>query len=81
VKKHRQKVWKQKQRMGWKRKRNKEIMTYITLFLVCVIVAGTLSFATERATTLKQKSRDQNSQKDYSHIPQEVLDNYLGWHG
>ncbi len=56
-------------------------MTYITLFLVCVTVAGTLSFATERSSTLKQKSRDQNSQKDTRHIPQEVLDNYLGWHG
>ena len=81
MKKYRQKAWKQKQRVGWKRKRNIEIMTYITLFLVCVTVAGTLSFATERSSTLKQKSRDQNSQKDTRHIPQEVLDNYLGWHG
>ena len=47
--------------MGWKRKRKKVIGIYITLFLVCVIVAGALSFIiTISIPTLTQEAKRNN---------------------
>ncbi len=44
--------------MGWKSKRNKEVKIYITIFLVCVIIAVAIAFMTGRAPTLIQKTVD-----------------------
>ena len=57
--KHR--VWKKKhssrsKRMGWKSKRNKEVKVYITIFLVCAVIAGIIAFMTGKAPTLIQKT-------------------------
>ncbi len=71
---HRKKVWKTRhskrsRRMGWKSKRNKEIKIYITIFLICAVIAGAITFITGRAPTLIQKTID----KQIERRAQEVL--------
>jgi hypothetical protein len=60
---HKHKVWKKRhskrsKRMGWKSKRNKEVKIYITIFLVCAVIAGVIAFITGRAPSLIQKTVD-----------------------
>ncbi|MBC8548870.1 MAG: hypothetical protein H8D23_04405 [Candidatus Brocadiales bacterium] len=74
MEKHRQKVWKKRhskrsRRMGWKSKRNKEVKIYITIFLICAVIAGIITFITGRAPTLIQKTVD----KQIERRAQEVL--------
>ncbi|MGR3302272.1 MAG: hypothetical protein ACUZ8I_07185 [Candidatus Scalindua sp.] len=45
-------------RMGWKSRRNKELKIYLTIFLICVFVAGAISFITGRVPTLIKKTID-----------------------
>ncbi len=64
----RRKVWKKKhskrnKRMGWKSQRNKEVKIYITIFLVCAIIAGVIAFLTGRAPTLIQKTVDKQIER------------------
>ena len=75
---HRQKVWKRKhsrrgRRMGWRSKRNKEVKIYITIFLVCAVIAGVIAFMTGKAPTLIQKTVD----KQIERKAQEVLGGQL----
>ncbi len=55
--------------MGWKSKRNKEVKIYITIFLVCAVIAGVIAFMTGKAPTLIQKTVD----KQIERRAQEVL--------
>ena len=76
--KHRQKVWTRKhsrrsRRMGWRSKRNKELKVYITIFLVCAVVAGVIAFLTGKAPTLIQKTVD----KQIARKAEEVLGGQL----
>ena len=76
--KHRQKVWTRKhssrsRRMGWKSKRNKEVKVYITIFLVCAVIAGVIAFLTGKAPTLIQKTVD----KQITRRAEEVLGGQL----
>ena len=64
----RRKVWKKKhskrsRRMGWKSQRNKEVKIYITIFLVCAIIAGVIAFMTGKAPTLIQKTVDKQIER------------------
>ena len=75
---HRKKVWKKRhskrsRRMGWKSKRNKEVKIYITIFLVCAVIAGVIAFITGRAPTLIQKTVD----KQITRRAEEVLGGQL----
>ncbi len=49
---------KHKRRMGWKSRRNKEIKIYLTIFLICVFVAGAIIFITGRVPTFINKTID-----------------------
>ncbi len=49
--------------MGWKSQRNKEVKIYITIFIVCAIVAGVIAFMTGRAPTLTQKTVDKQIER------------------
>ena len=49
--------------MGWKSKRNKEVKIYITIFLVCAIIAGIIAFMTGKGPTLIQKTKDKQIAK------------------
>jgi hypothetical protein len=76
--KHRQKVWTRKhsrrsRRMGWRSKRNKELKVYITIFLVCAVIAGVIAFLTGKAPTLIQKTVD----KQITRRAEEVLGGQL----
>jgi hypothetical protein len=76
--KQRQKVWSRKhsrrsRRMGWKSKRNKEVKVYITIFLVCAVIAGVIAFLTGKAPTLIQKTVD----KQITRRAEEVLGGQL----
>jgi hypothetical protein len=55
--------------MGWKSKRNKEVKVYITIFLVCAVIAGIIAFMTGKAPTLIQKTVD----KQIARKAEEVL--------
>jgi hypothetical protein len=55
--------------MGWKSRRNKEVKIYLTIFLVCVFIAGVISFMTGRVPTLIQKTVD----KQIARKAEEVL--------
>ncbi len=70
----RRKVWKKKhskrsKRMGWKSQRNKEVKIYITIFLVCAVIAGVIAFMTGKTPTLIKK----NKAKQISRKPEEAL--------
>ena len=76
--KHRQKVWTRKhsrrsRRMGWRSKRNKEVKVYVTIFLVCAVIAGVIAFLTGKAPTLIQKTVD----KQIARKAEEVLGGQL----
>jgi hypothetical protein len=76
--KHRQKVWTRKhsrrsRRMGWRSKRNKEVKVYVTIFLVCAVIAGVIAFLTGKAPTLIQKTVD----KQITRRAEEVLGGQL----
>ena len=49
---------KRSKRMGWKSRRNKELKIYLTIFLICVFVAGAITFITGRVPTLIKKTID-----------------------
>jgi len=49
---------KSNRRMGWKRQRNREFKVYLTIFLICVFVAGAITFITGRVPTLIKKTVD-----------------------
>ena len=59
--------------MGWRSKRNKEVKIYITIFLVCAVIAGVIAFMTGKAPTLIQKTVD----KQIERKAQEVLGGQL----
>ncbi len=70
----RRKVWKKKhskrsRRMGWKTQRNKEVKIYITIFLVCAIIAGVIAFMTGKTPTLIKNNKD----KQIARKPEEAL--------
>ena len=74
----RRKVWKKKhskrsRRMGWKSKRNKEVKIYITIFLVCAIIAGVIALITGRAPTRKQKTVDKQIERKAEEVQGEQL--------
>ena len=76
--KHRQKVWTRKhsrrsRRMGWRSKRNKEVKVYVTILLVCAVIAGVIAFLTGKAPTLIQKTVD----KQIARKAEEVLGGQL----
>ena len=76
--KHRQRVWTRKhsrrsRRMGWRSKRNKEVKVYVTIFLVCAVIAGVIAFLTGKAPTLIQKTVD----KQIARKAEEVLGGQL----
>jgi len=52
---HRVRVKKHSRRMRRKSIRNKEAKIYITVFLVCVAIAGTIFFLTGRDPAILQK--------------------------
>ncbi len=60
---------KRSRRMGWKSRRNKEVKIYLTIFLVCVFIAGVISFITGRVPTLVKKTVD----KQITRRAEEVL--------
>ncbi len=60
---------KRKKRMGWKSRRNKELKIYLTIFLVCVFIAGAISFFTGKVPTLIKKTVD----KQIARRAEEVL--------
>ncbi len=49
---------KRSKRMGWKRKRNREFKIYLAIFLICVFIAGAITFITGRPPTLIKKTVD-----------------------
>ncbi len=49
---------KSNRRMGWKRQRNREFKVYLTIFLICVFVAGAIVFITGNIPTLIKKTID-----------------------
>ncbi len=49
---------KRSKRMGWKSRRNKEFKIYLTIFLICVFVAGAITFITGNIPTLIKKTID-----------------------
>lgn len=55
--------------MGWRSKRNKEVKIYITIFLVCAVIAGVIAFMTGRVPTLIPKTVD----KQIARKAEEVL--------
>jgi len=59
--------------MGWKSKRNKEVKIYITIFLVCAVIAGAIAFMTGKAPSLIQKTVD----KQIKRRAEEVLGGQL----
>lgn len=61
-------------RMGWKSKRNKEFKIYLTIFLICVFVAGTITFITGKLPTLIKKTID----KQIASRAEEMLGDQLG---
>ena len=63
--KHRHKTRhsKRRRRMGWKSQRNKEVKIYITIFLVCAVIAGVIAFITGKAPTLIQKTVDKQIER------------------
>lgn len=74
----RRKVWKKKhskrsRRMGWKSKRNKEVKIYITIFLVCAIIAGVIALITGRDPTLIQKTVDKQVERKAEEVLGEQL--------
>ncbi len=53
---------------------------YISVFLVCVIIAGTLSFITERIPTLIQETKISNLHQEAMYhvsLRQKVKDRYI----
>jgi hypothetical protein len=65
---------KRSKRMGWKSKRNKEIKIYLTIFLICVFIAGAITFITGRVPTLIKKTID----KQIASRAEEMLGKKLG---
>lgn len=61
-------------RMGWKSKRNKELKIYLTIFLICVFIAGTITFITGKVPTLIKKTID----KQIAGRAEEMLGKQLG---
>jgi len=61
-------------RMGWKSKRNKELKIYLTIFLICVFIAGTITFITGKVPTLIKKTID----KQIASRAEEMLGKQLG---
>ncbi len=49
---------KHSKRMGWKKKRKKEFKIYLAIFLICVFIAGAITFITGRVPTLIKKTVD-----------------------
>ncbi|MFQ5687307.1 MAG: hypothetical protein ACE5GV_11660 [Candidatus Scalindua sp.] len=47
---------KRSKRMGWKSRRNKELKIYLTIFLICVFVAGAITFITGKVPTFIKKT-------------------------
>jgi len=60
--------------MGWKSKRNKELKIYLTIFLICVFIAGTITFITGKVPTLIKKTID----KQIASRAEEMLGKQLG---
>ena len=74
----RRKVWKKKhsklsRRMGWKSKRNKEVKIYITIFLVCAIIAGVIALITGSPPTPTQKTVDKQLERKVEEVQGEQL--------
>ncbi len=72
------KVWKKKhskrsRRMGWKSKRNKEVKIYITIFLVCAIIAGVIALITGKGPSLLQKTVDRQIARKAEEVVEEHL--------
>lgn len=65
---------KRSKRMGWKSKRNKELKIYLTIFLICLFVAGTITIITGKIPTLIKKTID----KQIAGRAEEMLGKELG---
>ncbi len=68
-------------RMGWKRHRNKELKIYLTIFLICVFVAGAITFITGRVPTLIKKTIDKQIARRAGEVIGKQLEGVEGLEG
>ncbi len=68
-------------RMGWKSRRNKEVKIYLTIFFICVFVAGAIVFITGNIPTLIKKTVDKQIARRAGEVLGKQLEGVKGMEG